>query len=141
MSELEEKVYLEEQELEKNLQAMDDEREAHSNQMLGLERENDLLREQLKKYVSIVQAQRRDSPSVDPPSSGTLSGNLYVLVVLCYALIVAWYVLFQRLLVHQRTRCPLWKLAQTLQLTRNYRRWVLPGVGCYGEMVQHCLDG
>ena len=35
--------------------------ETHSNQLQALERENDLLREQLKKYVGMVQAQRRES--------------------------------------------------------------------------------
>ena len=35
--------------------------ETHSNQLQALERENDLLREQLKKYVDMVQAQRRES--------------------------------------------------------------------------------
>lgn len=68
-------MFLLEQELEKNMQAMDDEREAHSNQKLGLERENDLLREQLKKYVSIVKAQRRSSPSGPSDSDSLQSGN------------------------------------------------------------------
>ena len=63
--------------LEQELQTVDDEREAHSNQKLGLERENDLLREQLKKYVSMVQ--RRNSPSGPPnPDSGTSGEREYV---------------------------------------------------------------
>lgn len=35
--------------------------ESHTNQLQALERENDLLRDQLKKYVGIVQAHRRES--------------------------------------------------------------------------------
>jgi hypothetical protein len=71
VSELESKKCVLTQELERSMQVVEDEREVHSNQRLGLERENDLLREQLKKYVSIVQAQRRDSPPpVVPPTSG-----------------------------------------------------------------------
>ena len=35
--------------------------ETHSNQLLALERENDLLRKQLKKYGGLVQAQRKES--------------------------------------------------------------------------------
>ena len=35
--------------------------ESHSNQLQALERENGMLREQLKKYIVMVQAQRRES--------------------------------------------------------------------------------
>ena len=35
--------------------------ESHSNQLQALERENDMLRKQLKKYIVMVQAQRRES--------------------------------------------------------------------------------
>ena len=35
--------------------------ESHTNQLQALERENDLLRDQLKKYVGMVQAHRRES--------------------------------------------------------------------------------
>ena len=37
--------------------------EAHVAKMLVLERENDVLREQLKKYVSMVQARWKDTPT------------------------------------------------------------------------------
>ena len=48
-------------ELEKCQSEMKVSQETHSNQLQALERENDLLREQLKKYVGMVQAQRRES--------------------------------------------------------------------------------
>ena len=35
--------------------------ESHTNQLQALERENDLLRDQLKKYVGMVNAHRRES--------------------------------------------------------------------------------
>ena len=47
--------------LEKCQSEMKMSQETHSNQLQALERENDLLREQLKKYVDMVQAQRRES--------------------------------------------------------------------------------
>ena len=50
-------------ELEKCQSEMKVSKESHSNQLQALERENDMLREQLKKYVVIVQAQRRESSS------------------------------------------------------------------------------
>ena len=80
VSELLGKVHNLEEELEKHLQEMDDEREAHSMQKLALERENDLLREQLKKYVSIVQAQRQESPPTMSNSDATSSGKLVALI-------------------------------------------------------------
>ena len=48
-------------ELEKCQSEMKVSQESHSNQLQALERENDMLREQLKKYVVMVQAQRRES--------------------------------------------------------------------------------
>ncbi len=44
--------------------------EAHSGKLQALERENDLLREQLKKYLAMVQGQWKDSPTKQPISSG-----------------------------------------------------------------------
>ena len=50
-------------------------REAHSGQRVALERENDLLREQLKKYIGIVQAQRRETPvQTSESQSSNISG-------------------------------------------------------------------
>ena len=54
--------------------------ESHSNQLQALERENDMLREQLKKYVVMVQAQRRESSAESVAqmvtnSSGTSTKN------------------------------------------------------------------
>ena len=46
--------------------------EAHSGKLQVLERENDLLREQLKKYVSLVQQQLTQSPCKPAPLSGEL---------------------------------------------------------------------
>lgn len=66
-------------EQQKALEKLDQEiagmREAHSGQRLALERENDLLREQLKKYVNMVQAQRKEnslsaSDSISSSNSG-----------------------------------------------------------------------
>ena len=55
--------------------------ETHSNQLQALERENDLLREQLKKYVGMVQAQRRETSAKTTENAAqmavTSSGNLY----------------------------------------------------------------
>ena len=45
--------------------------ETHAGKLQALERENDLLREQLKKYVSMVQTQWKGSPSKQPSSGKT----------------------------------------------------------------------
>lgn len=58
--------------LEKYSHEMEEMRTAHSGQKLSLERENDLLREQLKKYVSFVQSQHKEIGS-NSSSSGQLS--------------------------------------------------------------------
>ena len=69
-------------ELEKCQSEMRVSQEIHSNQLQALERENDLLREQLKKYVGMVQAQRRESSAKTTESAAqmavTNSGNLYI---------------------------------------------------------------
>ena len=53
--------------------------ETHSNQLQALEKENDVLRDQLKKYVGMVQAQRRESSAKTLESAAqmalTSSGN------------------------------------------------------------------
>lgn len=97
-----------EQEVEKNVEAIDEEREAHSSQKLALERENDLLREQLKKYVGIVQAQRRD------PSDAT-AGKCTACPALTFV---------QRHQVQQGTLSPAWSnlsRSMSTRLKRNYR--------------------
>lgn len=62
-----------EEELEASRQETSDIREAHAGQKQALERENDLLREQLKKYVGMVQAQRKETQvrNSDSLTSGT----------------------------------------------------------------------
>ena len=69
-------------ELEKCQSEMKVSQKTHSNQLQALERENDLLREQLKKYVGMVQAQRRESSAKTTESAVqmavTSSGNLYI---------------------------------------------------------------
>ena len=60
--------------------------ETHSNQLQALERENDLLREQLKKYVGMVQAQRRESSAKTTEGAAQMalssSGNYQLLLVI-----------------------------------------------------------
>lgn len=73
VAELRVQVQLLQKQEENNQEDIDNEREAHSSQKQALERENDLLHEQLKKYVSIVQAQRRESPSASNSDSFTSS--------------------------------------------------------------------
>lgn len=58
-------------ELKAELEKMCEEREYHSTQKLALERENDLLREQLKKYITILQSKHQESPSTDMLSSSS----------------------------------------------------------------------
>ena len=55
-------------------------RDSHGVQLQALERENDLLREQLKKYVGMLQAQRRESSannteSLVPSLTDSLGGE------------------------------------------------------------------
>lgn len=111
VSELKVKVCLLEQELDKNMQDLD----VHSGRKLALEGENDLLREQLKKYVNIVQAQRRDSPSVD---SGECTK--YLNYPPAYSGLRS---LVQRLLVHSKVQQVVQNQQQlrihSLQRTRN----------------------
>ena len=64
--------------LEASREEIEATRDAHSSQKLALERENDLLREQLKKYVSMVQAQRRE---VSSESSSSECSPYMVVVV------------------------------------------------------------
>lgn len=71
MAELRVQVDLLQKQEENSQEDIDNMREAHSSQKQALEKENDLLREQLKKYVSIVQARRRESPSADSFTSST----------------------------------------------------------------------
>lgn len=66
-------VQLLQKELEKSRLDIENTRKAHSSQKLALERENDLLREQLKKYVSMVQVQRKETPSISNSDSLTSS--------------------------------------------------------------------
>ncbi len=75
------------QELEKSLleskQEVDEIRESYMGQKQGLERENDLLREQLKKYVNMVQAQKRENNVQKSESlTSTSSGNTYIAVMI-----------------------------------------------------------
>ena len=63
VTELQNQVKLLQEELNSSRQELDSEKELQSSHKLALERENDLLREQLKKYVSIVQSQRSSSTS------------------------------------------------------------------------------
>ena len=50
--------------------------ESHSNQLQALERENDnMLREQLKKYIVMVQAQRRESSAKTTESVAQMVTN------------------------------------------------------------------
>lgn len=50
-------------EVERSKQECQQLQEAHAGKKQALERENDLLREQLKKYVSMVQTQWKDTPN------------------------------------------------------------------------------
>lgn len=68
-SELQERLQILHKELEKSRQEIAGAREAHASQRLVLERENDLLRDQLKKYVGMVQAQHKELPSASSSES------------------------------------------------------------------------
>ena len=62
-------------ELEKCKSEMKISQESHTSQLQALERENDVLREQLKKYVGMVQAHRRESTAKTTESAITSSGS------------------------------------------------------------------
>ena len=62
-------------ELEKCQSEMKVSQESHSNQLQALERENDMLREQLKKYVVMVQAQRRETSAKTTESVAQMVTN------------------------------------------------------------------
>ena len=62
-------------ELDKCHSEMKVSQERHSNQLQALERENDLLRDQLKKYVGMVQAQRRESSAKTTESAAQIAMN------------------------------------------------------------------
>lgn len=63
-SDLQEKVFLLEQELERHVQELCEERDAHASQKMALERENDLLRDQLKKHLSMLQTKHSSTSSI-----------------------------------------------------------------------------
>lgn len=63
-SDLQEKVFLLEQELERHVQELCEERDAHVSQKMALERENDLLRDQLKKHLSMLQTKHSSTSSI-----------------------------------------------------------------------------
>lgn len=54
------------EELDRCRQERDGLQEAYLGQKQALERENDLLRDQLKKYVSMVQAQQKEGSESSP---------------------------------------------------------------------------
>ncbi len=68
VSELQEEVKHLQEELNRSKKELASEKEVQSSNKVALERENDLLREQLKKYVSIVQSQRKESSSASESS-------------------------------------------------------------------------
>lgn len=74
VEELQDQIKLLHEELNSSRQELDSEKELQSSHKLALERENDLLREQLKKYVSIVQSQRSSSASESSGNYGVAYG-------------------------------------------------------------------
>ena len=78
VSELQEQVKLLQEELNKSKNELANERGVQSSHKVALERENDLLREQLKKYVSIVQAQRNPSSSTSETSGRQASKQCFL---------------------------------------------------------------
>ena len=81
VTELQEEVKQLKEELRQSEEELSRERGAQSSHKVALERENDLLREQLKKYVNIVQAQRKESSSASESSGMSRCVSDWLLLV------------------------------------------------------------